>query len=528
MPQGERILVVGGRGSSTLTAAYRFCEALGCRFLAPTFDHYKGSAEYVPHSATLTFSGRAMGATPALKYRKLYVEEGLTHDIASLRQLAEWMPKAGYNVLVTPTNYEGHDRVKWDNWHVDLTPELQKRDIIIEVGGHGYQNFIRADMPDPSGQGTLFDKHPDWFAQDERGNRHKEPAWVFNTANEEATAFMIGNVTKYLSERPEIQIFDCWPPDGEHWDQSEAGKKQGSPTDRMVLLTNRIARELAKLRPGLRAECIAYSHFTQAPTVPLDPSVLVDFCPINQSFVVQIDDATAKTNADYVRDLQGWRKAFGGDISIYSYYRKYAWQSLPTVLPHYIQKDLQFYAKVPVQGMSTYSEPGDWFAYELNHYALARLAWDPSLDVDALIRDFCEHRYGSAAPVAMQALDLLEQTVRTHGTLPFTPRPPAPELASAAGKIRDAIVKLEDAASTTKDPAVRYNLGRLGVCCEYACRDIDLARMKAEQRPAEEMQKGLGELEALIQSHTKEGEFAINGIRLGHKQLEDRYFGRRR
>jgi len=38
-----------------------------------------------------------------------------------------------------------------------------------------------------------------------------------------------------------------------------------------------------------------------------------------------------------------------------------------------MQKDLQWYAKLPVQGVSTYAEPGDWFTYELNHYVLA--AW---------------------------------------------------------------------------------------------------------------------------------------------------------
>ena len=74
-----------------------------------------------------------------------------------------------------------------------------------------------------------------------------------------------------------------------------------------------------------------------------------------------------------------WHKVFDGDISIYSYYRKYAWDSLPVIIPHYMQKDLQWYAKVPVQGVSTYAEPeaeqqrwrlrGGWSSYPSTHIA---------------------------------------------------------------------------------------------------------------------------------------------------------------
>jgi hypothetical protein len=47
---------------------------------------------------------------------------------------------------VVPLNYGGQGRVKWDNWRVALTPELQRRGIWIEVGGHGYENYLNAQM----------------------------------------------------------------------------------------------------------------------------------------------------------------------------------------------------------------------------------------------------------------------------------------------------------------------------------------------------------------------------------------------
>src|SRR4029079_19314952 len=124
------------------------------------------------------------------------------------------------------------------------------------------------------------------------------------------------------------------------------------------------------------------SYVEPPETVTFDRSVLVDFGPIAQCFEYQIDDPASNVNAKYAHALKGWRTQFNGDISIYSYYRKYAWNSLPIITPHYMQKDLQFYHSLGVHGVSSYSEPGDWFTYELNHYVLGHLAWNPDVDVD--------------------------------------------------------------------------------------------------------------------------------------------------
>ena len=77
----------------------------------------------------------------------------------------------------------------------ELTPELQKRGITIEVGGHGYENFINAEMQD----GKLFAEHHDWFGQDENGQRVKAKNRVFCTSNPQAVDFVVANVVAYLT-----------------------------------------------------------------------------------------------------------------------------------------------------------------------------------------------------------------------------------------------------------------------------------------------------------------------------------------
>ena len=90
------ILIAGDTSDGVLNASYRFLDLLGCRFLAPQFKHYNGAAEIIPKTNALTLKlDSPIDSDPKLKFRKLYVEEGHSHDIENLKQLVEWMPKVG-------------------------------------------------------------------------------------------------------------------------------------------------------------------------------------------------------------------------------------------------------------------------------------------------------------------------------------------------------------------------------------------------------------------------------------------------
>ena len=517
------ILIAGDSPNGVLIAAYRFLDQLGCRFLAPRFDHYHGGAEIIPQLKTLTLAlSTPIESDPKLKYRKLYVEEGISHDTDNLKQLVEWMPKVGYNVLVCPTDYGNRGRVKWDNFRQELTPELQKRGITIEVGGHGYENFLNAEMEG----GSLFGKHPEWFGKDEKGVPQRNKRVVFCTSNAGAVAFLVDNVIVYLKGRPEIQIFDFWPPDGARWCACDACEKLGEPSDRQAILLKQVQEKLTKIRPDVRLEVIAYSSYLDPPkNVPVDKNVLVDFCPIAQHFDAPIDDPADK-NKTYADALRAWRKSFAGDISIYSYYRKYAWDSLPVIIPHYMQHDLRWYATLPAQGVSVYSEPGDWFTYEVNHYVLPALAWDPDIDVDALIRKFCEARYGAQAAVAMKTFDALERIVRNYGSVPHVPLKDAAAIARArddAAKLLEDVTAAAAAAARATDKLVKHSLERLVLMCTYAQRDLEIQDLRATNAPREQVVDRAKRLHAWANSHADAGVFLIKGHRLTETRMLARY-----
>ena len=497
---------------TTLRDAYQTLEDAGCRFLSPQFDFYNGSAEFVPKSFALKPTHHA---EPVLKYRKLYVEEGHSHTVENLKQMIDWMPKAGYNVLVVPMNYQGRGQVMWDNWRDALTPELQKRDITIEVGGHGYQNFLNADMED----GKLFDEHPEWFGQDKTGQRRREKNFVFCTSNDDAVKYVTDHFLAYVKAHPEIQIFDFWPPDVGHWCECDACKKLGSPSDRQARLVN----QLLAAKPSCRLEVLGYlTSITPPEHVKLDKSVLLDFCPIGQRFDLQMSDPSARENVDYVADLKSWRSAFDGDISIYSYYRKYAWNSLPILIPHYMQGELKFYASLPVQGVSTYSEPGDWGTYEINHYALAKLACDPNANVDELIKEFCDARYGAASDKAQIAIETLEES-RKFNSIPYTPLPSIESLTNEIGRVERARSGVMDADVANTDLGVQGALNRLDLMLQYASRDLVLQQMRAGHDSDEAIQRQVHKLAEFLAPHANEGVFDVQDHRLGEEMLQKHY-----
>ena len=457
---------------------------MGCCWLAPDYDFYEGVAEVVPETKTLVYSGpQRVVVKPVLPSRKIYVEEGLSHDERNLRQLVEWMPKAGYNTLVVPIDYQGKGRVMWDKMRSFLMPELRRRSITLEVGGHGYQNFLNAS----SDGGALFGAHPEWFGMDEQGERRREPRYVICTSQSRAVEYLIDSVKGYLRAHPEIDTFAFWPPDGAKWCRCEACRALGSDSEKHVRLVNRVAEALREEFPHLRVECLAYEvYLDPARKNVLSPAVMVDFCPIDQCFETQIDDAANPKNRMYVTAFRQWRDRFDGQINLYSYYRKYAWRSLPLVLPHYIADDVRWYAANGASGVSIYGEPGDWAAYEVNHYLLARVAANPALDVDSLLCGFTQARYGRHAAFAREVLDLFERLPRCGAAIPNTTLKTVAEYDGWLAEI--------DAVAAGLARRIRGNdtysraLRRLSLSLEYLRDEFALCRLRAAGGSAKDAQ----------------------------------------
>lgn len=501
----NRTLIEGGSPRAVLQGTYRYLESLGCHWFAPAFHFYGGAHETVPVSQERFNAGAPAtgGSAPKMKFRKLYVEEGISHTTDTLRQIVEWMPKVGYNVLVVPTNYGNRGRVMWDNWRSAITPELQRRNLLLEVGGHGYENFLNEKMEG----GRLFEQHPEWFGVDDKGQRSRQKKRVFCTSNPDAVAYLTKGVVNYLESRPEINIFALWPPDSAVWCQCEKCVALGAEPDRQAVLLNDIAKLMKKDLPRVRLETIAYGKTLQPPAkVALDPSILVDFCPINQQFEVPIFDESSIRNAEYKKAFLAWSKAFKGDISIYTYYRKYAWKSLPIWLTDYMQYDLSWYAENGADGVSIYSEPDDWAGFEINHYLLPRLGWDPEQDVEALLDGYVTSRYGECAAAAENVIEWISDRYRLVSSVPFTTAKPANEVLLVEERLQERLGKFTSTCDAAKDDSTVA--GRLRLAAEYALLDAGIQALRAEGKTAE-MEKLVAKMAEFLESHADKGVFTV-------------------
>lgn len=503
--QGETIYLVGINPRATLFAVYDFLNQLGCQWVTPDFEFFGGSNRMIPKKIDLEFvyDGKKT-ETPVFKYRKLYIEEGKTHTLQNLKQLIDWMPKLRYNTLVIPIDYQGSGKIKWDSWREELTPELRKRGIVIEVGGHGYQNFMNASLID----GKLFEEHPEWFGMDNSGERSKNARMVICTSNTDAVAYMFQNILTYLRSHPEIDIFDFWPPDSEFWCQCESCKTLGTESDRHAMLVNQITGILHQKMPNVVLECLAYSRYIE-PTqnVTLNDKVLLDFCPINQCFEYQIYEDGAVQNKAYKDDLIKWTKAFGGDISIYSYFRKYAWHSLPNIIPHFMQNELNYYQSIGVKGISVYSEPGDWFTYGVNHFVFSNLTWNPKINVDTLVEAYSNQIFHKAAPVAIFVYNELEDIVRFACNLPYTTLKNPEDYDTYTKRIATCRQKVKTALDENNAfPLVQRNLSRLDLMLEYANKSIDIMHSKTLGNK-EETARLEADAKSFLNEYAEEGVF---------------------
>jgi len=463
------VLIAGGSDKGTLYAVYAFLEKLGCRWFAPNFlDYGAATGELVPHISEPAVGSLNVIERPAFRWRKLYIEEGRSHTTENLKQIIDWMAKARMNVLDCPIDYQHLHHTEWDRWRLALIPELRKRGISIEVGGHGYPNFLP--------QEEYFADHPNWFGVHD-GKRSSDPRVVFSTANHDAVGTLVANIETYLRAHPEIDILDIWPPDGAEWSNAPDDAALGTASERQILLLNQVASALRADFPKLRLQFIAYETYTSPPAkFKPNSGILMDFCPISRSFENPLYAHGFPKNKEYFADLQGWIHGVmdPSDITIYSYIAKYGWRSLPILIPSLIDDEARRFHRMGIGGFATYSEPGNWATYELDHYITALVLWNPDLNVNQTLADYALMRYGAAGPSVLAYLKLVENVVPHAVGIPGTRLTPERQrlMIDRFAPAADLLQRAHKAAAG--DPAVEMLLAKLDHSYQYVENEMHL------------------------------------------------------
>lgn len=448
----EGVVLLGLTERSVLYAAYDVLRRLGVRFYAPKFDQYDGHAEHLPSARSLRLDSCDVLEQPSFDLRRKYVEEGWSHGPRPLREVVDWMAKSRLNALVHPYDYGGQGVVRWDDVRDDLLPELRRRGIVVEVGGHGYEAFLPPD------------RHPSYYTAG---------TGVFDVDNAEAVQAYTARVVEYLRARPEIAVFDAWPPDDGEW--PEAGVATfGSVADAYAAVTNALVRAVARAQLDVRIEAVAYNKHISPPSAAhrLDDSALLDFAAHDRGYDTSMFDDAAPSNVVYRQLFTEWSSCFAGSLAIFEYYRKYSWHSLPVLLVRLVLDEIPRYRAAGFTGVGTYSEPDDWITYEPIHLLVAELSWNVDLPGETWLRDHLEQRYGAAARGIASYLGHVERA----GRLLFDRADGNYGCADVVRVVRDeylAAGKVLSRVEADEEPAA-FLVGRLRQNLDYAIADTEI------------------------------------------------------
>ncbi|NQU47320.1 MAG: DUF4838 domain-containing protein [Planctomycetes bacterium] len=169
---------------------------------------------------------------------------------------------------------------------------------------------------------------------------------------------------------------------------------------------------LAERFPKQIISTLAY-QYSRKPPKNLQPrkNVSIMLCTIEEDRARPITENPSST---FPAHLEGWSQ-ISDDIFLWDYEVQFASPVAPFPNLRTLSPNVRWFAEngvrhVFLQGNGLRTE----FA-ELRCYLLAKLAWDPNVDVDALIDEFLAGYYGSAATHLRAYIDLLHDELQASG-----------------------------------------------------------------------------------------------------------------
>jgi len=256
-----------------------------------------------------------------------------------------------------------------------------------------------------------FRDHPEYFSL-LKGNR--TPNGQLCLSNPDVFRVLTAELRSLMLARPQAHFWSVSQNDTYVPCECDACRAidsaHGSPSGSILSFVNRVADEF----PDKTISTLAYQYSRSAPKhLKPRPNVNVMLCSIecNRSKPLAEDPLSAS----FVRDVEDWGK-LTPNIFLWDYVIQF--RSLVSPFPnlHVLQPNIQFFARNGVTAVFEQGLPvfhGE-FA-ELRIYLIAKLLWNPNLDVDSVMDDFLRGFYGPAAPQIRHYIDTMHATLLASG-----------------------------------------------------------------------------------------------------------------
>ncbi len=454
IPLTGDIVIRGAAPRGTLYGVYRFLE------LFVGFRCFTRDIEKVDSCEELVLNDTNIRETPAFEYREAYFRFAFDGGFASKNRL---------NANLADISEQEGGHTKFYNFH------------------HSFDDLVPTRV--------YFDTHPEYFSEID-GKRTGNSQLCLT--NPEVLQIAKETVFRWMDENPLCRVFSVGQNDNSRQCTCPACRKQteedGSPAGPMLRFVNEIAKAAKAKRSDVLIHTFAYQYTRRAPknVVPED-NVIVRLCNIecvhNRTFRVlaQIEDNPAH---DFLENIRDWSKICDR-LYLWDYctdFRNYL-QPFPNML--HMAENIRYYRDNHIRGVleqGNFSFGGGAALDDLKSYLIARLLWNPDLDVHALIREFTDGVYGGGAPYVREYIYKMCDAITGDHRMWIYDMPNAPYFNDTLIAECDALFCKAEAAAETEEIRERIRREHLSVEFLIAARlEEDEARVDAVNALAEKL-----------------------------------------
>jgi len=373
--KGDTLIIAGGRLRGTMYGVYTFLEDyLGCRW-------YTDKVSKIPKMEKIEISPISNNTQiPILEYRDAFFRH--TWD-------ADWSAR---------------NKITGHNCALD---EKRGGKTMFYPFVHSFNAILNPK--------DYFKEHPEYFSMRD-GVRIGGRTQLCLT-NPDVLRITIETVKGWLKEHPETTIVSVSQNDWGNWCECPKCKaldeREGSHSGSLLAFVNKVAEAVEKDYPNVAIETLAY-QYTRKPPKNIRPrkNVIVRLCTIECCFTHPIESCDFPQNISFKNDIEGWSK-ISDRLYVWDYVVDFRHYFMPFPNLEALQPNIKFFAACGVKGIFEEGN-GGFEMVSLRAYLLAKLLWNPDIDVEAVMDDFLEGYYGNAAPYVKQYMKMTHAYVKEN------------------------------------------------------------------------------------------------------------------
>ena len=374
------LVISGGRPRGTLYGVYTLLEEkLGVRWFTP-------EVEYVPRMRRIEISPLNEVQVPVLEYREVFWRE-----------------------MLRDADFAARHRLNGQHYH--LTEKHGGRAVVFYPFVHSLDQLIPRE---------ICEKQPDFWPMI---SGKRVSGYVQRClSNPRLVKMAIEQVRRWLKEHPEATIIDVSQNDTGSWCQCPECKAfdeaKGSPSASIIRFVNTIAESIEHDYPNVRVETLAYQYSRKPPrNLPPRKNVIIRLCSIECCFSHPLESCGSDDNRSFCEDVEDWRQA-APTLYVWDYTTNFAHYLMPFPNIEVLQPNVKFFIKHGVKGLfeqGNYSPGGNGEMAPLRAYILAKLLWNPDVDIQKIIGEFLNGYYGKAGSIIQAYIEMLHRKVKEKG-----------------------------------------------------------------------------------------------------------------